>query len=288
MLSPHHQQLLRIMLTSWITGEIIALQWIFFGSTTFSVSRFLTSIPFGLFLGFIIYLGRIFKQRSRETFDHILEKLGYYTTIMDPLATYTLLEHSKNTILNTNQIRTVRNYTTYKNIVPRPFMLHRFDIGVRYTKKKYEYYPFIAFEFQLQDPHPNVLACDTRHTVQGNPHHLRTLESGEFNAAFHVYAKDPKAPFYFFDPDTMADLTDIRNTLPYSLYIEVSGEGLLIAIALGSIIDTFHSSLTLKERLTGQYTPEHTAQFAQKIDALDDIALHIFKTLDYSYKKYNT
>lgn len=181
----------------------------------------------------------------------------------------------------------LRGVITYTSAVPTPFTLSSVNIEVRLPgqKKRFDIYPFLLFTFNMRESHPDVLLCDVRHAVQGEKTLLRVLESNELQKAFNIYATDPKAPFYFLDPDTMADLIDIQKKSPYSLFIESAGNSLLIGVALGKVHDQFIEDLTFREKVTGRiHTKKSKAykKYLEELPQLFTLAQAAFHSLDYT------
>lgn len=181
----------------------------------------------------------------------------------------------------------LRGVATYTSEAPTLFTLSSVNIEVRLPgqKKRFDLYPFLLFTFNMREPHPDVLLCDVRHAVQGEKSLQRILESNEFQKAFNIYATDPKAPFYFLDPDTMADLIDIQKKSPYSLFIESAGNSLLIGVALGKVHDQFIENLTFREKVTGRIHTKNSEAYQKYLEELPQLftlAQKVFHSLDYT------
>lgn len=211
-------------------------------------------------------------KNDERLFDQALERIGFFpSSNQDNLRGFQL----------DSEYRLLMK-ETYSSNTPRPYTLHRFTI--MYGRKMKMPCLFLGFVFTMKDSHPTVLICDTRHVIQ-SALTRRLLESSEFEKAFHVYSNDPKAPFYFLDPDTMSDLIDIHARSPYSIFIDVVDKQLLVAISIGDVHAQLFESLTLREKITGRISDQRAADIAREYEAIVHTAHRVFHSLDYPIRQ---
>lgn len=164
-----------------------------------------------------------------------------------------------------------------------PMKLSCFTLNNIYTKSNHPV-SYVGCEFETAYAHNAVQVYDSTDPYKPLLDENRKLEGNEFNNAFTVYSQDPKAPFYFLDPDTMSDLIDIQKTTKLFFNIASFENSIIVYARNLNFTNILQLSVSAQEVFTGIVDTSKMPLYQERAEHFFAEMQQIFTLLDYKLK----
>lgn len=240
------------------------------------LARWITNIGLAVAVGisistYVYYNRKLYRDLQHANFALLGLKPK---TIAAPLQDYYIGTHE-----------TITTHHVFESSVAEfPFSIINFSI-TRGSDKQKSTFEYIGFEFITHQDHYAVQLRKPNSPIEPVHSELRQLEGNEFQQWFSVYSMDPRAPFYFFDPDTMSDLIDLRRQLKLAFNMDVAGNKILIFMNAPEMDKQFFGKVSLWEILNGQPNLARKNNSYQATRSMLETLNQIFALLDYKLQK---